>query len=77
MKRVERKRLKFLQDKYHVRAQAVNNNYDKFLKEADKFRMRCVEEIYKLRNQDKELRNLEKLDQETYKINQEKKNENI
>jgi len=73
MKRIERQRLKILQDKYYNRMTKVNDNYSKFLKEADKFRMKCVEEIGKLLDQDKELQKLRKMDNDVYQKNLKKK----
>jgi len=75
MKRIERKRMKELQEKYHIRAQAVNDRYDKFIDNANKFRMDCVGEVYKLKSQDKELKVLQKMDEEVYLKNWRKKKE--
>jgi len=71
MKRKERKKMKQLQDKYYSRMQKINDNYDEFIKQANIFRMKSVEEIGKLMNQDRELQKLLKESQYIWNKNQE------
>jgi len=73
MKRKERKRMRNLMDKYYDRMGAVNNLYDEFIKEADKFRMNCVQQIGKLMDKDKELKKLLEESQKVYKKNRDEK----
>jgi len=75
MKRDERKRMKELQEKYSIRAQAINNHYNKFINDANNFRAYCVGEVFKLKSQDKELKVLQKMDEEVYQKNYKKKKE--
>ena len=73
MKRKERARMRFLLEKYYDRMDKINKNYDLFIKDADNFRMKCVEEIGKLMNQDKELQALLKKEQVVWRKNHEHK----
>lgn len=72
MKKKERKRMKILQEKYYKRMQKINDNYDILIKQIDNFRMKAVQEIGKLMNQDKELQNLLNESQKVWEKNHNK-----
>lgn len=72
MKKKERKRMKILKEKYYKRMQKINDNYDILIKQIDNFRMKAVQEIGKLMNQDKELQNLLNESQKVWEKNHNK-----
>ena len=73
MKRKERKRMEFLKKGYYDHMQKINDNFEELENATNEFRMRCVEEIGKLMNEDKELKKLELEAQAVWRKNHEHK----
>ena len=55
------KKIKKLEQRQYDAGEKINKDHDKLVHAANEFRMKCVEEVFKLMHKDKELKKLNKM----------------